>query len=246
MSFYDYAQGKQRIIDILDSKTKIETSKSIPKSDEEFTYENGIISWVGALFVDIRDSSKYFTENKPDIVARVIRAFCSEIISILSKNDSYRQIGIRGDCVYAIYSCPTLSQINSIMNDATYINTFQEMFRKILSKKKFPTFSFGIGIGASEDLIIKAGQKGSGINDLIWIGDAVLDASNMSSIANKNGFNPIVMNSCFYYNIKDMKASSEHTFGEFIVSKYSYDLGEEVYHTDMVNTAFNNWVEDKL
>ena len=246
MSFYDYAQGKQRIINILDSKTKIEESEDIPKSDEEFTYENGIKAWVGALFVDIRDSSEYFTENKPDTVARVIRAFCSEIITILSANDNYRQIGIRGDCVCAIYSCPTLAHIKSIMSDAAYINTFRKMFTKILTKKGFPIFSFGIGIGASKDLIVKAGKKGSGINDLIWIGDAVIDASNMSSIANKNNFDPIVMDDCFYNNIKDMDASSEHKYGEFISSKYSYDLGKTVYHADIINIAFNDWVEEKL
>ncbi len=246
MSFYDYAQGKQRIINILDSKTKIEESEDIPKSDEEFTYENGIKAWVGALFVDIRDSSEYFTENKPDTVARVIRAFCSEIITILSANDNYRQIGIRGDCVYAIYSCPTLAHIKSIMSDAAYINTFRKMFTKILTKKGFPTFSFGIGIGASKDLIVKAGKQGSGINDLIWIGDAVIDASNMSSIANKNNFDPIVMDDCFYNNIKDMDASSEHKYGELISSKYSYDLGKTVYHADIINIAFNDWVKEEL
>lgn len=246
MSYYDYKKGKNRIIDILDSKTIIRECERIPKSDEEFTYENGIKSWVGALFVDIRDSSEYFTENKPDIVARVLRAFCSEIITILCANENYRQIGIRGDCVYAIYSCPRISHFRSIMKDASCINTFQNMFTKILTKKGFPTFSFGIGIGASKDLIVKAGKSGSGINDLIWIGDAVIDASNMSSIANKNGFDPIVMNSCFYNNIKDLNASDEQKYTELISSKYSNILGETVYHADIVNIAFDNWVEDEL
>ncbi len=245
MRYYNYVQGKQRIINILDSKTEIEKSDNIPKSDEEFTYENGIRAWVGALFVDIRDSSKYFTQNKPDTVARVMRAFCSEIITILSANNNYRQIGIRGDCVYAIYSCSTLSQLDSIMDDAAYINTFQKMFKNILDKKGFPTFSFGVGLGASEDLIIKAGKKGSGINDLIWIGDAVIDASNMSGIANKPGYGPIVMDFCFYNNIKDLDASTEHKYGEFISEKYSYDLGKTVYHANIINVEFNNWVEEE-
>ncbi|MBQ8528554.1 MAG: adenylate cyclase [Clostridia bacterium] len=246
MSFYNYAQGKQRIIDILDSKTDIEKSTNIPKSDEEFTYENGIKAWVGALFVDIRNSSDYFTENKPDIVARVIRAFCSEIITILSKNDSYRQIGIRGDCVYAIYSCPTKAELESIMEDAIWINTFQKMFKKILSKKGFPTFSYGIGLGLSEDLIVKAGKKGTGINDLVWIGDAVVDAANMSSIGNKDGFDPIVMDSCFYGNIKDLAVTSENKYGDWIYEKYSYTLKKTVYHGTIIKTAFNDWIEEKL
>ena len=88
MAFYDYAQGKKRISEILNSKTKIEETETIPKSDEEFTYENGIRSWVGALFVDIRDSSDYFKNNNADKVARVMRAFTSEIITILSNTHS--------------------------------------------------------------------------------------------------------------------------------------------------------------
>lgn len=246
MGFYDYAAGKKRIINILDSKTRIEQSDDIPNYDEEFTYENGVKTWVGALFVDIRRSTKYFTNNKPDTVARVMRAFCSEIITILAANNNYRQIGIRGDCVYAIYSCSTLTQLDSIMNDASYINTFQLMFRRILFKKSLPTFSFGIGLGVSEDLIIKAGKKGSGINDLIWIGDAVIDASNMSGIANKAGFDPIVMDSCFYENIKDLDASSEHKYGDFISDKYSSDLGETVYHTDIIDICFKDWIGENV
>lgn len=83
MSNYDYRSGKQRVIDILTSKTAIEEAEIIPSNEDEFTYENGIKSWVGALFVDIRNSTNYFKGNKQEIVSRVIRAFCSEIISIL-------------------------------------------------------------------------------------------------------------------------------------------------------------------
>lgn len=246
MSFYDYAQGKQRIINILDSKTDIEKSTNIPKSDEEFTYENGIRAWVGALFVDIRNSSEYFTKNKADIVARVIRAFCSEIISILSKNSNYRQIGIRGDCVYAIYSCPTDAELVGIMDDAVLINTFQKMFKKILSKKRFPTFSYGIGLGLSEDLIVKAGKKGTGINDLVWIGNSVVDASNMSSLGNKDGFGPIVVDDCFHYNIKGVAATSNNKYGDWMYKKYSSTLKKDVYSADIIDTEFNKWIEEKL
>ena len=55
-----------------------------------------------------------------------MRAFCSEIIDILRKNDNYRQIGIRGDCIYAIYSTPKQSDLHAILDDAILINTFQK------------------------------------------------------------------------------------------------------------------------
>ncbi len=129
---YDYNEAKKRIFGILNSKTEIELKDSIPNSDSEFTYENGIRTWVGALFVDIRNSMNYFKNNKDELVARVMRAFCSEIITMLNQNNKYRQIGIRGDCVYAIYSVSNKQDLSSILIDAFYINTFQQLFQKIL------------------------------------------------------------------------------------------------------------------
>lgn len=80
---YDYKKSKETVESILRSPTKIVEKGLIPSSDSEFTYENGIKTWVGALFVDIVDSSKLFKSPNED-TARIIRSFCSEIISILA------------------------------------------------------------------------------------------------------------------------------------------------------------------
>lgn len=246
MSLYDYEQGEKKISGILNSKTKIEETETIPKSYEEFTYENGIRSWVGALFVDVRDSSDYFKNNNADKVARVIRAFTGEIITILSNNEYYRQIGIRGDCVYAIYTASKKEKLYTIVQNATMINTFQKMFNKLLEKNGFETFSIGIGLGCGKDLIVKAGKEGSGINDLIWIGDAVVNASNLSSIGSKNGFKSIVMDSFFYSRVKNLKANKKKTYGDLFKEKYSAELKMKVYHGNVVNTDFGNWIEEHL
>lgn len=240
---YKYKEGKQRIIDILHSKTKIEKVENIPESGEAFTYSNGIKSWVGAMFIDMRDSTSYFKDNKSDIVARVMRAFCSEIIGILKSNPRYRQIGIRGDCVYAIYSAPKKQHLKDILSDAIFINTFQKMFQQILEDNNFPTFEIGIGLGTAEDLIIRAGKKGTGISDYIWIGDSVIDASKLSNQGNCDGFDTIVMNSCFYDNIKDFKANDDYKYSYYFKEKYSDKLEENVYHGDMINIDFNDWID---
>ena len=98
---YDYKEGKRRILELLNDPTDIEEVTSIP-SDKEFTYDNGYYGWVTALFVDIRESTKLFAENKKSSTARIIRCFTSEIIEILKNDSNLREIGIRGDCVYAI------------------------------------------------------------------------------------------------------------------------------------------------
>ena len=102
MSTYDYKQGKNRVESIFDNYMEIEEKNKLP-SDDNFTFENGYLSWVTAVFVDIRDSTTIFSNND-EPTAKLVRAFTSEIIEILRVDDNLREIGIRGDCVYAIYT----------------------------------------------------------------------------------------------------------------------------------------------
>ena len=111
---HDFENTKKRVCSILDSKNPIEDEYHIPSSDSEFTYENGIRSWVTAIFVDIKDSSKIFKNEKEDIVSKIIRSFSSEIITILKSDKNFRDIGVRGDCVYGIYSTPSKNEIKNI------------------------------------------------------------------------------------------------------------------------------------
>ena len=133
---YDYKKSKEIIESILKSPTKIVEKSNIPSTDSEFTYENGIKSWVGALFVDIVDSSKLFQTPNED-TARVIRSFCSEIISILKDDKNYREIGIRGDCVYCIYNAPYQTDLVDIFRHAYRINSFMGLFNKLLKKNGY-------------------------------------------------------------------------------------------------------------
>ncbi len=243
---FDYKTAKAKVLDILTSKTTIEEKESIPKSESEFTYENGIRTWVGALFIDIRNSTNYFKDNNSEKVARVMRAFCSEIIYILRQNENYRQIGIRGDCVYAIYSVPHKEDIKQVLSDAIFVNTFQRMFQKILEQNKFPLFEIGVGLGDNKDLVIKAGKEHSGINDYIWIGDAVVNAAKLAAQGNKDGFGPIVLDSCFYENIKGFDANNEFKYPHYMTKKKSPILKEEVYCCDMINIEYNDWIDKEF
>lgn len=241
MAYFDFNVEEKKINDILHSKTTIETLTNIPSDESQFTYENGIKTWVGSLFVDIRDSSNYFKNNKEEIVARIMRAFCNEIIYILNQNSNYREIGIRGDCVFAIYTAPNKKDLEGILDDAAMIVSFNKMFQTILKDNNMPQFYIGIGLGASEDLVIKAGKKGTGINDFIWIGDAVVNASKLSSQGNKDGFSDIVMDSCFYSNIKDFNMNENKKYYNVFNSKYSNILKETVYHGSVYYTDVDTW-----
>ena len=243
MAKYNYRDGKDRVSKILDSKTIIETKTEVP-SDSAFNFGNGIKAPVASIFVDIRKSSELFKNNSKDRVARIIRSFISEVAKILRSDDSFRDLGIRGDCVFAVYSASTQKELDSIFDCAVFVNTYIKMLNAMLEKKGWPNLEIGIGLGFDPDeLVVKAGEINSGFNDFVWIGNAVIDASNCCNVANKKGIKPIVVSESFYNKIKNCSANDEHNYDFYFVHTYSYEYSGYVYHVNLIKTIFNNWID---
>lgn len=245
MAYYDYKQGKSRIESILKNKLEVYKDVKIP-NDDNFTYENSYYGWVTAIFVDIRDSSSIFSNDNKVEVSKIIRSFSSEVIEILRDDENLREIGIRGDCVYSIYATPTQENIYDTMEKAIYINTFMEMLNKLLKSHNLNEIKVGIGISSDEELVIKAGRKGTGISNQVWIGDAVSKASNLSSLGNKNEYNPIVISKRTYLNFVDLlKQKNEEHLKSLFTYKYNQMFGE-LYHCNIVMSEFQKWISDGL
>ena len=243
---YDYKESKQRVVVILDSKVDVVKKDTIPSSDSAFTYENGIKAWVGALFVDIVDSSR-LCKSPDKTTAKIFRAFCSEIIAILKDDENYREIGIRGDCVYCIYSVNKQNDLVKIFRHAYLINTFMKMLNKLLDKKGYGQIHAGIGLGCGEYLIIKAGHNVSGINDKIWIGKAVVDACKLGNTANRNGIGAITMSTLFYDNIIDILKEENENYSSWIKAHTSSYYGPiDYYHCNIIRNDFNDWIDDGM
>ena len=207
---YNYKDSKERVDNILSSKTKIENKDKVPASDGEFTYSNGIRTWVGALFVDMVNSSK-LCETADENTARIFRAFCSEIIAIMKDDENYRQIGIRGDCIYSINTTQFQEDLVNMFRTAYRINTFIKMF-----------------------------------NNKIWIGKAVVEACHLGDIANRNNTEPIAMSKCFYNNVHKMLEKENEKYKDWIKPYYSnsYSYTVDFYHCCIVQTDFNQWIEE--
>lgn len=154
-------------------------------------------------------------ETANEDTARIIRSFCSEIISILKDDENYREIGIRGDCVYAIYTTPEKDDIFELADKTFYINTYMKMLNKLLKERSFPEIKVRIGMSTAKELVVKAGRKDVGINNKVWIGKAVTRASNFSSMGNKNGKGTLVYSYCSFINFIDAleKKNSEKMLG---------------------------------
>ncbi|MGN0351084.1 MAG: adenylate/guanylate cyclase domain-containing protein [Roseburia sp.] len=246
MASYDYKAGKKRVKEILDNKLEVIEQNKLP-SIENLTFDNAYKSWVSAIFVDIRDSTALFTEEDKEKISKIIRSFTSEIIEILRDDNNLREIGIRGDCVYAIYTTPFQSDIYECVNKAIYVNTYLRMLNKLLLEKKYPTITAGIGVGSAIELIVKAGRKGVDINNPVWIGDAVTGAANLSSIANKDGHDSIAFSESTYSNmIEKMREVDSEKDVDSWLTKYSNDKLGTYYCAGIVKSEFNDWINNGM
>jgi class 3 adenylate cyclase len=249
---YDYRAGKQRIQNILDNQLDVIEQGKLPK-DGEFTFDNAYYSWVTAVFVDIRDSTSLCKNEDKTKVSKVLRSFTSEVIEILRDSDNLREIGIRGDCVYAIYTTPFFPNVYDVFDKAVDVNTFMKMLNSLLSNKGLPNISVGIGISTAQELVIKAGRKGVRdnqnvpINNKVWIGDAVTKASNFSSLGNKDGIGSIVISRFTYSYIKDELLKNSNGQAEnWFELKYSQEFGDYYHAHDVVNVEFNAWIGEEV
>ncbi|MGL4560699.1 MAG: adenylate/guanylate cyclase domain-containing protein [Brevinema sp.] len=239
---YDYQEGKKRIEKILNSKLKIEKRNRLT-TVEDLPYEDSYKSWITAIFVDIRNSAELFKKDQI-MVSKMIKSFTSEVITILAENNNNcLERGIRGDCVYAVYSTPQKPDIDKILDMAYYINTLIDMLNKLFEKNSYPKIQIGIGVSTSQELIIKAGRyrddhdENIDNNAIVWIGEAVSRASKLSSFGNKNNIDPIVISKTTYTNISEQN----QTFFKKI------DEGSStVYHGSVRKTEFKKWIQNGM
>lgn len=221
MAEYDFKEGKKRILEIFDRPEENMIREKVPV-DKDFTFDNGYYCWVTGIFVDIRNSTKLFSgySAKKATASKIIRSFTSEIIEILNTGDKMREIGIRGDCVYGIFTTPSKEDIFDVFQKAMYINAFIDVLNGVLRQKNLSPISVGIGVASAQDLVLKAGREGSGINSKVWIGEAVTKASNLSSVGSKGNlaaYSIVISESC-HHNIKDV---FEKTYGKNNLSHFN-------------------------
>lgn len=243
MGDYDYKKGKERIEAILDNELIVIEKDELP-SDDSFTFSNGYYSWVSAVFIDIRKSSILFADEDKEKVSKIIRCFTSELIEILRKDDNLREIGIRGDCVYAVYTTPNKKDVYEIADKTFYVNTYMKMLNSLLSDRSLPNLSVGIGMSTAKELVVKAGRKDVGINSKVWIGTAVTRASNLSSLGNKNGYSPLVYSNCSYINFIDkLTEHDKEKDPESWFTEHDDNNNGTYYTANIIKSGFDNWIQ---
>jgi len=236
---YDFDSSLQRIDEIINlSNDKYKELNNIP-SESQLTYTNGYYVKATSLFVDLRDSTGLSQSHQRPVLAKIFKSFISEIIAIINGNTLCKYIHIDGDCVSAVYDTPTKKDIDLVIDDAVKINTIIKILSCKYIKKGYSDIKAGIGIDYGRLLFIKTGYKGSGLNDVAWMGKTLNKSSKLSGIGSKNGISPIVISEIIFDNIKDLNEDYRSWFS----LHYDYNL-ENYYHGNIINTYMNKWYED--
>lgn len=208
-------------------------------SRNNLTYKNGYYVDVTALFIDIIDSSKLTEIHRRPTLAKMYRCFLSECVAILNGEVCCKEININGDCVWGVFETPFKSNIDTVVTIAAQLRSMVDLLNRKLEKRGYETLSVGIGIDLGRALMIKAGYSGSGINEVVWMGDVVNSACHLSNKAGRNGRKKMIITEVLYDNLND------HNRGLF-TKYYDYTNGVYYYEGDIYNVGFDEWMKNNM
>jgi hypothetical protein len=229
---YDHTSSFKRLDGILgQSQSNYEEVKELPDRDK-LTYSNGFYAYCSALFVDIRGSSKLPDHYRRPALAKLYRAYISEMVAIMNGNVQAREINIVGDGVWAVFNTPLKSHIDGVFGTAAMANSLVKVLNYKLAKAGYSTpILVGLGMAYGRALMIKAGYSGSGIADIVYMGDVVNAAAKLAAQgSNGYGVPPMMIDNEFAGNLGTDNAK--------LITK---DWIRNCYTSTAINVSMDDW-----
>lgn len=229
---YRFNRSLERLDDILDSSNNNYEEKDYIPSRSHLTYTNGFYVNVSAVFVDIRDSSSLSDNYYRPTLAKIYRSFISEVVAIMNGDIYCQEINIVGDCVSGIFKTENEEGKNSLIETVLKINGIIRILNCKLSKKNIECINVGIGLDYGRALMIKAGNSGSEINEIVWMGDVVNNASKLCDNANSYYTKPILISNKLYSKLPIKKCIH-----------FEKNSIEDCYECDEIDSEMEEWIE---
>lgn len=229
--FYNYEKSFERIDNILENSYTYDEVDEIPDRDKLTTTNGYYVKHCTALFVDIRDSSSLPSIHKRPTLAKLYRAYISEVVAIMNGNINCKEINVIGDGILGIFNTPLKKDIDDVISTAARISSLIDVLNYKLKKKSIEEIKIGVGISYGRLLMIKAGYKGSGIHDVVWMGEAVNEAVKLSNFGNKEYFDKETMISNVVYN----NLNDKHK------KLFSKNNTHYCYHGNIIRCVMNDW-----
>ncbi len=235
---YDVATSDARLKEIIDSSETFDEVNTIPSRDK-LTYSNGFYVNCTAVFIDIRESSKLPEKHKRPVLGKIYRAYLSECVAIMNSDPNCWEVVINGDCVSGIMNTPNKSNIDTAFETTAKLNSLVSILNWRLEQKNYTPIRCGIGIAYGRALMMQAGYKGSGLNDVIWMGDVVNESSNLCHQGNKYPRMAVQVSSVVFNNLKqEYKDLLSPVYG-------SLGLNPSQHEGYVINIAMDNWLTEQ-
>jgi class 3 adenylate cyclase len=230
---YDHLASIARIDEILaGADASYDSHNGIP-ARTSLTFDNGYYVDVTVLFIDIRGSKELAEKHTRPVLAKLYRAYISEVISVLRSNTTIHEIYVEGDGIWAVFNTTTTVNVNEVFGTAAELSSLIDTLNIKLAKKGYSTLKVGIGLEDGDTLYIKAGAKGSGINEVVWVGKIVGSSAQLCSYGNKTWGDGEIMVSKRIYEMLNEKNKG------FM----QYNVLRDCYQGNVVNSAMNEWVK---
>ncbi|WP_417234751.1 adenylate/guanylate cyclase domain-containing protein [Arthrobacter sp.] len=231
---YDSTESFGRIREILNqSDLKYEEEDNLPNRDR-LTYENGFYANCASLFIDIRGSSKLPQKLKRPTLARLYRAYVSEVVALLNSDVGCREVNIVGDGAWAVYNTPLKTDLDDVFSIAARLNSMVEVLNYELGRRDIDPIRVGIGMAWGRALMIKAGFKGSGLDEVVYMGDVVNRAAKLAAFGNDTyNDHPVMVDDVFQSNL------NEHNKG-----LVTWNSRRSCWHANVVNLEMDAWLKE--
>lgn len=231
---YDIDKSSERMDAILNAGSGNFADSDFIPSRTSLTYTNGYYTYITALFIDIAGSSDMTDKHKRPTIAKVYRGFISECTAIINSELICKEININGDCVWGVFNTLCKSDIDTVFSVAAKLNSMIQILNHKLYKKGYKEIAVGIGMDYGRALMVKAGYFGSGLNDVIWMGDVVNSACHLANNAGRNGREPLVVSSYIHSNLNEHnKGLLNHVFID-----HSFH-----YEGNVIDTEMDEWYQ---
>ncbi len=235
-SAYDVTASDAIIKDILDSAESFDEVDTIPARNS-LTYSNGFYVNCTAVFIDIRGSSKLTDSHTRPVIGKIYRAYISECVSVMNADANCSEVFITGDCVSGIFNTPYQYQVVSAFEVAGQLSSLIDLLNWHLKNKGYQPIVCGIGIAYGRALMIQAGAKGSGVHDVVWIGDVVNEAAHLCHEGNRGGRKPVQVSTSVFNNLTEKYKG----FCSGVGIKNIFE--SENYETDIFNIAMREYFD---
>lgn len=137
--------------------------------------------------------------------------------------------------MWGVFDTPNKADIDELFSIAYTTSSMIDILNWKLGNKKIDPLTVGIGLSYGRALMIKAGHRGSSINDVVWMGDVVNEAAKLCEYGNSTySDREIMLSEVIYTNL------NEHNR-----SLLGWNATRQCYHGDVISSAMDKWLKEQ-